>query len=112
MKNYSFSNLTVRTFPTIADLNNPWIFGGVRVIINVSDWIYPEQILKAIEEKGIHWYHFPLVEEDSGVGSGVSRGDEAYTNGITGYLYIKESGELPGSLMQVSRMGLGLRPCI
>ena len=68
MKNYSFSNLTVRSFPTIADLNNPWIFGGVRVIINVSDWIYPEQILKAIEAKGIHWYHFPLVEEDPDMG--------------------------------------------
>ena len=58
MKYYSFSNLTVHPFPTIADLNNPWIFGGVQVLINVSCHDYPKEILDAIESKGIRWYHF------------------------------------------------------
>ena len=58
MKNYSFSNLAVRPFPTIADLNNPWIFGGVQVLINVSGHEYHEEVLKAIESKGIRWYIF------------------------------------------------------
>lgn len=68
MKNYSFSILAVRPFPTIADLNNPWIFGCIHVIINVSDHEYPKDILKAIEAKGIRWFHFPLVEEGPDMG--------------------------------------------
>ena len=68
MKNYSFSNLTVRPFPTISDLNNPWIFGGVQVLINVSGHEYPKDVIKAIEAKGIRWYHFPLVEEGPDMG--------------------------------------------
>lgn len=68
MKNYSFSNLIVRPFPTMADLNNPWIFGGVQVLINVSGHEYTKDLLKVIEAKGIRWYHFPLKEEVTDMG--------------------------------------------
>ena len=68
MKNYSFSNLIVRPFPTTADLNNPWIFGGVQVLINVSGHEYTKDLLKVIEAKGIRWYFFPLKEEVTDMG--------------------------------------------
>ena len=71
MKIYSFSNLIVRGFPTVQELNHPYIYGGVKVIINVSEHDYPDSILKEIECKEIRWYHFPLEEEvpDMGIGN-------------------------------------------
>lgn len=64
MKIYSFSNLIVRGFPTLQELCHPYIYGGVKVIINVSGSEYSDSILKEIESKGIRWYHFPLEEEE------------------------------------------------
>lgn len=63
MKIYSFANLTVRNFPTIPELNHPYIYGGVQLIVNVSGHEYPKEILKIIQDKGIEWYHFPLEED-------------------------------------------------
>ena len=68
MKYYSFANLIVRPFPTMADLINPWIFGGVQVLINVSGHEYTKDLLKVIEAKGIRWYFFPLKEEVTDMG--------------------------------------------
>ena len=68
MKTYSFSNLFVRGFPTLLELNHPYIYGGVQVIINVSGHEYPKDILETIEAKGIRWYHFPLEEEVADMG--------------------------------------------
>jgi len=68
MKSYTFSNITLRPFSTVADLNNPWIFGGVQVIINVSGHDYPEDVKKVLSDKGIESYWFPLVEEGPDMG--------------------------------------------
>ncbi len=68
MKAYTFTNLTVRPFPTMADLNNPWIFGGVQVIINVSGHDYSDEIKQLLSAKGIELYWFPLVEEGPNMG--------------------------------------------
>lgn len=68
MRNYSFSKLTVRGFPTILELNHPYIYGGVQVMINVSEKEYPKEILDIIETRGIRWYHFPLKENTPDIG--------------------------------------------
>lgn len=68
MKIYSFAELVVRGFPTVQELDNPYIYGGVQVIINVSGLEYPEDILSIIESRGIRWHHFPLVEEGPNMG--------------------------------------------
>jgi len=63
MKSYSFANLTVRGFPTELDMNNPWIYGSVQVMVNVCEHEYPPEILKIIRERGIECYNFPLQED-------------------------------------------------
>jgi len=68
MKSYTFSNLTVRPFPTVADLNNLWIFGGVQAIINVSGHDYSDEVKKLLSDKGVEPYWFPLVEEGPDMG--------------------------------------------
>ncbi len=51
--------------PTMNDIRNPYIFpAGIRHIINVSEHKYPEDVRKAIEDKGIKCYHFPISEAD------------------------------------------------
>ena len=68
MKSYPFANLTVRPYPTLADIANPWIFGGAQVVVNVSEKPYPKDIAAAMVAKGIETYHFPLVEEGPDMG--------------------------------------------
>lgn len=51
MKIYSFAELVVRCFPTVQELDNPYIYGDVQVIINVSGHEYPEDILSIIESR-------------------------------------------------------------
>jgi len=68
MKSYDFSNITVRPFPTVSDLNNPWIIGGIQVIINVSGHDYTDEVKKILSDKGIDSFWFPLVEEGPDMG--------------------------------------------
>ena len=68
MKSYRFSNLTVRSYPTPADVANPWIYGGVQLVINVSERPYSKEIADAFKAKGIEFHHFPLVEEGPDMG--------------------------------------------
>jgi len=69
MKSYSFSKLVVRSFPTVCDINNPYIFtSDVRVIVNVSEHPYTSEIASLLEARGIRTYFFPLVEEGPDMG--------------------------------------------
>lgn len=69
MKSYPFANLIVTGFPTMADLNNKWIFPlDVKVIINVSGHEYSKDVAAILSRRGIKTYHFPLVEEGSDMG--------------------------------------------
>ena len=66
MKQYSFSNIKARPFPTINDINNPWIFGKVKCVINVSEHI--SNFEKEYAERGISYFHFPLKENVDDMG--------------------------------------------
>ena len=69
MKSYPFAKLIVTGFPTMADLNNKWIFPlDVKVIINVSGHEYPKDVAAILSRRGIKTYHFPLVEEGIDMG--------------------------------------------
>lgn len=68
MKLYKFAPISARCFPTIADLNNPWIFPkDVAVVISVSQY-YDVRIADEIEKRGMDYYHFPLYEEVDDIG--------------------------------------------
>ena len=68
MRFYPFAKIAARCFPTVADLNNPWIFpNDVALAINVSKHFDPK-IAKAIEDKHIEYLHLPLDEEVADIG--------------------------------------------
>lgn len=68
MKIYKFAKISARCFPTIADLNNPWIFpADVAVVISVTPH-YESKVVEAMQAKGISFYHFPLEEEVDDIG--------------------------------------------
>ena len=68
MRTYKFAKITARNFPTIADLNNPWIFqADVAVVVSVTPH-YDKRIVEAIQAKGIEFYQFPLEEEVDDIG--------------------------------------------
>ena len=68
MKIYKFAKVSARCFPTIADLNNPWIFPtDVAVVVSVTPY-YEAKIVDALKVKGIDFYHFPLEEEIDDIG--------------------------------------------
>lgn len=70
MRIYKFAKISARCFPTIADLNNPWIFpADVAVVISVTPH-YESKVVEAMQEKGISFYHFPLEEEVDDIGWG------------------------------------------
>ena len=68
MKKYDFANITVRPYPNLCDVNNKWIFtSDIKVVINVSQK-YKTEIVEAIKQKGIEYFHFPLDEEVPDIG--------------------------------------------
>ena len=68
MKIYQFSKISARCFPTIADLNNPWIFPrDVACVVNVSQ-NYDQRIAAEIQSRGAVYYHYPLDEEVNDIG--------------------------------------------
>lgn len=68
MKKYDFANITVRPYPNLFDVNNKWIFTpNIKVVINVSQK-YKTEIVEAVKQKGIEYFHFPLDEEVPDIG--------------------------------------------
>ena len=67
MKRYKFAKIIVNHFPTRADLENPYIFGGIRAVVNVSE-NEDEEMVSSFYTKGIEYYHFPLKEEVADMG--------------------------------------------
>ena len=68
MKIYKFSKISARCFPTIADINNPWIFQeDIGLVINVSQHTN-DDIANILKLKGIKYLHFPLEEEVNDIG--------------------------------------------
>lgn len=68
MKNYSFALLQARSFPTITEVENPYIYGRVGVVLNVSLEEHSETLKQAFEKRGIKCFHFPLVETGGNMG--------------------------------------------
>ena len=62
-----FSKIKVRPYPTRSDLLNPYIFGGVRAVINVSEK-EDKEICDFYQERGIDYHHYPLKENVNDMG--------------------------------------------
>lgn len=68
MKAYKFAKISVRPYPNMCDVNNKWIFTPeIGVVINVSQK-YKTEIVDAIKQRGIEYFHFPLDEEVPDIG--------------------------------------------
>ena len=68
MRYKKFAKITVRPYPNMCDVNNKWIFTPeIGVVINVSQK-YKAEIVDAIKQKGIEYFHFPLDEEVPDIG--------------------------------------------
>ena len=59
---YDFANITVRPFLKLSDVNNPYIFGETKHVINMCDYREPE-VIEAIKAKGATYDWFPTEEQ-------------------------------------------------
>ena len=88
MRTYQFAPIAAREYPTLHLLENPYIWGGVGFVLNVSEKPYPPEIVKAMKVKGIRWEHIPVSETDfteswlPSVVRGVKMLDDAYRDGL------------------------------
>lgn len=64
MRSYSFAPIAAREYPTVSILDHPYIWGGVSLVVNVSEKPYPLEIEKKMLEKGILWIHCPVSEDE------------------------------------------------
>ena len=59
---YDFANITVRPFLKLSDVNNPYIFGETKHVINMCDYREPE-VIDLIHSKGGTFDWFPTEEQ-------------------------------------------------
>ena len=63
MRLYTFAHIADREYPTLHLLDHPYIWGGVRFCVNVSEKPYSTDVVEAMAEHGIDWIHCPVSEE-------------------------------------------------
>lgn len=63
MRTYGFAPIAAREYPTVKMLDHPYIWGGVRYCVNVSEKPYSPDLESAMMERGIEWLFCPLSEE-------------------------------------------------
>ena len=63
MKSYTFTQISAREYPTVQLLDNPYIWGGVQLAINVSEKPYSSDLWMAMQAHGISWLSCPVSEE-------------------------------------------------
>ncbi len=61
------TNLKVRAYLNITDLNNKYIIGDTQIIINLTDNIQP-RIYNRIKELSIEYFWFPMNESSYDIG--------------------------------------------
>ena len=64
MRSYPFAPIAAREYPSVRNLDHPYIWGGVALAVNVSEKPYSLEIAKKMEEKGIRWIHCPVSEKE------------------------------------------------
>ena len=64
MKTYDFAPIAAREYPTVQLLDNPYIWGGVQLSINVSEKPYSPELMKAMREHGISWFGCSVSEDE------------------------------------------------
>lgn len=62
MKIYRFAKIAARGFPTEAEIGNPYIYGDVRHVINVSEHEYSDRLAAMFAQRGITTVHLPMGE--------------------------------------------------
>lgn len=63
MKTYTFAPITAREYPTLILLDHPYIWGGVKFCVNVSEKPYSAELKKALAAHEIEWVHCPISED-------------------------------------------------
>lgn len=67
MRKYDFANITARPFPTVSDVSNPYIFGGIKSVINVSEK-EDVRLSDYYKAHSITYHHLPIKEGVSNMG--------------------------------------------
>ena len=62
MKDYDFAIITVRPFLKLSDVNNPYIFGETKHVINMCDYREPE-VIELLHSKCATFDWFPTEEQ-------------------------------------------------
>ena len=86
MRSYAFAPISAREYPTIRLLDNPYIWGGVRFCVNVSEKPYSTELVMALKEHGIEWIYCPVSEDDG------AQWQDAILNALPKMLLAYESG--------------------
>ena len=68
MKTYQFARIQARSYPTLAEVRNPFIYGRAGCVVNVSEKGYPKELRKELDLHGLQLWHFPLVETGTDMG--------------------------------------------
>lgn len=63
MKVYTFAPIAVREYPVIGPHDRPYLWGGVKLCINLSEKPYPPPFQKALSDQGIQWVHCPITDD-------------------------------------------------
>lgn len=64
MKTYHFAPISAREYPTVKILDHPYIWGGVRLCLNVSEKPYSPELMAAMREHGISWIGCSVSENE------------------------------------------------
>ena len=64
MKSYSYAPKSARDYQTVKVLDHLYVWGGIRLCVNLSEKPYSTELVEAMAEHGIEWIHCPLSEED------------------------------------------------
>lgn len=62
MRTYNFAQISAREYPSVKLLDHPYVWGGVKFCINVSEKPYSPELVKAMKEHGIEWVFLPVSE--------------------------------------------------
>ena len=87
MKSYTFASIAAREYPSLRLLDNPYIWGGVRFCVNVSEKPYTADLVKALRNRGIEWICCPVSEADG------AQWLDSLITALPRMLYAYESGQ-------------------
>lgn len=67
LKEWFIKNIHVRSFVNLADLQNKWIVGDIKCVVNVSS-DFNEDVCMQLRQMNIAYHWFPMSEQNKDMG--------------------------------------------